>query len=1549
MNSRNFFNWTKYLIATTLMLLLFSIENILAKDPPPGSGTGDVPVNVLFLLDNSLSMRNQMVAGDGMFNPYDLVETDNGDIIISQMRRRGLTKINYGTERRDTSFGNNGFFRGLRSDANCGNQNSSIRNAFSMGIDRVDTDDTSDDLIYAADFRSTRRGNGKIVILNVDGECQDVIWPGFRIRNMTIRTVPDNGPTYLFAAGPGNIYSANLSGTNGMPSTGAGACSSAGTRNLITSALGIAVDGQNGTPSFLYAAVSGHIYRYPLVATGDRFCPEEWDIRHDHDGSVTSTNRHPPARMIELDPEDDGIIYITSNTHEVAKYEMAATNNGLTEVWRQGSRGRGSSADDGTNVLLWSSRALFIGEGDENKGNGNPLVYVGSNKPSVQTFDKDHASGQWQNELGGSMGSRMDGAKAAITAIVGEPTLASGANFGYGHWSAGIPFIIGSRQAHRQQGDPDYYTGWDRIHPGVSNGGNSLPCWRGICIRVGVDRLTNADIQREVTNTPLIFGTDARAFSTMALDYYSDTITPVDSGIPCQQNYVVVIGDGAWNGHAYALDKIEDLRTIHEVKTLVVAYGGGINANGLANFAAMARAGSCDALGDDECEPTIIADTPNSLLTQLQTKIEQIVANRLSFTAPSITATIEEGGSLYQAQFDYTKNQEWKGTINRKEIQANGVLCDLFENAEGTIECSCGEDKCDNNWSAAEQTYAQRENRKIWAPLGSSGANYIGGTAAWNNWTAGQNETADNSVAIANLFGQLGHEVVDFHRRTNDGAGSTIQRYCYDLTSNDSIQDGNADDIKGLINFVRGEDYFNYEPDAGNCVLDKWRSHIIGDIYHSQIVQVGPPNANTAFVGQNQEAFFRASNNYGNHIRDYETRLTLLYAGANDGMLHAFIGCAEDDSACTDGGVEQWAFIPPFIAAKLPRIADTSLNKEGDGGGSNSIFAVDGSPVVHDMYIPSKHDCPTVTAGTTDENIAASLACAKWRTILVIPYGRGGAGFSVLDVSEAEGRGNLGPKHLFSIYNDTVHNKVLVADYLGDIDEYPYLNRSYSLDGSLEAEKANSNIRNAADDTARNNLADCQTEATLTAAGQNFLDDGTNGCYEGNTWTWSLETHSNLLSNAGEDEDVQVFLEGVLLSKGSFTVTDDGATLTIKFTDTSTKRYRAWEVDDPDLTTPETSATSVEVYIANSDKLGVGDDDDSYSSYAFLGDTWSSPRIFRMPNPDNRSEPSEDRYVMVMGGGMSMKRGIGSNLFVIDLENITNPGKILKVIDIPDSEENTITNSTPASPVLVTPDMTPGISWRGGLVYINDLEGKVTKINLTSMTIGDDDSAIQVYDSTQIFDAQANKENARYMYHSMDIAIGRDTNKVWLYMGTGDYEDPNNTEDGIANVLLGIKDPMRNWRYKNVTTTENLDDCKNILGGTIDCPTSTDAGWKIELSNSQKVTAEPTVFQGNVYFPIYQPNVENPCSAGAAFICSSDDECGTNYSHKIGEGSGNPAEFSESRCHFAGFGILSEIVVFAGKLFANIAGLSEGKSTLVVKVAAPGEADSYRRSWKENF
>ena len=86
----------------------------------------------------------------------------------------------------------------------------------------------------------------------------------------------------------------------------------------------------------------------------------------------------------------------------------------------------------------------------------------------------------------------------------------------------------------------------------------------------------------------------------------------------------------------------------------------------------MARAGSCDVAGSADCKEYIKADTPQELKTHLQSAIQQIIADRLSFTAPSITATIQEGGSLYQAQFNYQQYGEWQGTILRKGLDADG-------------------------------------------------------------------------------------------------------------------------------------------------------------------------------------------------------------------------------------------------------------------------------------------------------------------------------------------------------------------------------------------------------------------------------------------------------------------------------------------------------------------------------------------------------------------------------------------------------------------------------------------------------------------------------------------------------------------------------------------------------------------------------------------------------------------------------------------------------------------------------------------------------------
>ena len=109
---------------------------------------------------------------------------------------------------------------------------------------------------------------------------------------------------------------------------------------------------------------------------------------------------------------------------------------------------------------------------------------------------------------------------------------------------------------------------------------------------------------------------------------------------------------------------------------------------------------------------------------------------------------------------------------------------------------------------------------------------------------------------------------------------------------------------------------------------------MLGDIYHSQIVEIGPPNANFDFTDPNEESFWRAQNNYQSFVRQNEGRANVIYAGANDGMLHAFNA---------ETGQEEWGFIPPFIAGKLPTIINVGLdgNVDGKKGGCNAIFGVD--------------------------------------------------------------------------------------------------------------------------------------------------------------------------------------------------------------------------------------------------------------------------------------------------------------------------------------------------------------------------------------------------------------------------------------------------------------------------------------------------------------------------------------------------------------------------------------------------------------------------------
>ena len=378
----------------------------------------------------------------------------------------------------------------------------------------------------------------------------------------------------------------------------------------------------------------------------------------------------------------------------------------------------------------------------------------------------------------------------------------------------------------------------------------------------------------------------------------------------------------------------------------------------------------------------IKADTPDQLKAQLSAAIRSVIATTQSFTAPAITAKVNQGGSLFQAQFKYQKNMEWRGTLTRTAISAEGDLDDL--------------DK--KNWNAS-QVVPSPDARKIWGII--PGTDY---KTDYNNYVE------SNSSLIKAQFDLFGLQVGDYHRKTPKVSGVTGNTRCSakgDSTS--TIADGNADDIKGLINFSRGTDYFDYDGDCklkGERVaapyIDKngktifGRKNYLGDIFHSEMVVVGAPSADTSFTSQNQESYWRSIKGYDAWAKSLAGREERIYVGGNDGMLHSF------DS---ETGKEKWAFIPPFVMSKLPLLVNENLNNDlaPQKGGTNAIYGVDGSPVVHDMFFKSP-------LGTSE----------NWHTILMVPYGRGVNGFTVLDKTDPDK-----PLHLYSVYNDHVRNKFM--------------------------------------------------------------------------------------------------------------------------------------------------------------------------------------------------------------------------------------------------------------------------------------------------------------------------------------------------------------------------------------------------------------------------------------------------------------------------------------------------------------------------------------------
>ncbi len=138
----------------------------------------------------------------------------------------------------------------------------------------------------------------------------------------------------------------------------------------------------------------------------------------------------------------------------------------------------------------------------------------------------------------------------------------------------------------------------------------------------------------------------------------------------------------------------------------------------------------------------------------------------------------------------------------------------------------------------------------------------------------------------------------------------------------------------------------------------------LGDIFHSSPVRIHLPN------------YFYVDQGFDQFYQKMKDRSSLIYVGANDGMLHIFADSI--NGASGRGGEEIGGIIPMNFLPKLKNLLDFHE------------YFVDATPVVADIWFPESDN-------------DSLKQCNEWHTVLIAPQGEGGRSFTALDVTDPIG------------------------------------------------------------------------------------------------------------------------------------------------------------------------------------------------------------------------------------------------------------------------------------------------------------------------------------------------------------------------------------------------------------------------------------------------------------------------------------------------------------------------------------------------------------------
>ncbi|NEV65138.1 PilC/PilY family type IV pilus protein [Thiorhodococcus minor] len=398
-------------------------------------------------------------------------------------------------------------------------------------------------------------------------------------------------------------------------------------------------------------------------------------------------------------------------------------------------------------------------------------------------------------------------------------------------------------------------------------------------------------------------------------------------------------------------------------------YGGFVDDNG----DGVPQDGEWDSDNDGEPDNYVLATSPEKMVSALERAFSVAASGlRSSQSAASVGLNTRAGlGAVYQSAY-ITSFQDDTDTGNRAEWIGQLKMAPIDENAIIGTEY----------WDAIEVLQAIDE------PTVNRG------------WTDSSNPVEAGQRYIFSWFdGNLDGVADTGEQVVLDSSAITEDNYPYfDLVSvldkTDTTQVSAAiAEVAGLVDFIRGDTtdatkrnrVADYDDDGTTEAL------LLGDIVHSQPVAVGKPAEDFDLLYDDVS--------YADFKVQYKARRTVVYAGANDGLLHAFnAGFFDGSSYSATGsggesahalGTELWAYAPFNLLPHLKWLQSSSYDH---------VYYMDGPMKAFDAKIfPDDTDHPD-----------------GWGTVLVAGMRLGGAPMTVDTADDGFGGAGAANDHEFA-------------------------------------------------------------------------------------------------------------------------------------------------------------------------------------------------------------------------------------------------------------------------------------------------------------------------------------------------------------------------------------------------------------------------------------------------------------------------------------------------------------------------------------------------------